>query len=199
MTQKERKQRRIVICVAGMTGCGKSTLAKRLAKKYGLKYLSGGSMLKALAAKMGYKLGERGWWESEAGMKFLQQRTKIHKFDKRVDEELMEWAKRENIVFDSWTMPWLLKENAFKVWLEVSPEERTRRLARRDRISVEEALNVLKEKDAKTKSIYKSLYGFDLGEDLSPFNLILDTTELESDEVFQTLCMAIDRVVLGKS
>jgi len=198
MAQNRRKQK-IVICVAGMTGCGKSTLAKRLAKKYGLKYLSGGGILKALAIKTGFKPGERGWWESEEGMKFLQQRTKNHEFDKRVDEKLMEWAKRGNIVYDSWTMPWLLKGNAFKVWLEVSPEERARRLARRDRLSVEEALSVLKKKDAKTKSIYKSLYGFDLEEDLSPFNLILDTTELESNEVFQTLCMTIDRVVLGKS
>lgn len=198
MTQNKRKQK-IVICVAGMTGCGKSTLAKRLAKKYGLKYLSGGGMLKTLAKKMGYKPDERGWWESEAGMKFLQQRTKNHEFDKKVDEELMEWAKQGNIVFDSWTMPWLLKKNAFKVWLEVTPEERARRLARRDRISVEEALNVLKKKDAKTKSIYKSLYGFNLGEDLSPFDMILDTNELNSDEVFQALCMAINGVVVGKS
>jgi len=96
-------------------------------------------------------------------------------------------------------MPWLLKKNAFKVWLEVTPEERARRLARRNRISVEEALSVLKKKDAKTKSIYKNLYGFDLGEDFSPFDLILDTTELESDEVFQTLCMTINGVVVGKS
>ncbi len=197
MTQNKGKQK-IVICVAGMTGCGKSTLAKRVAKKFGLKYLSGGGMLKVLAVKMGYKPGERGWWESEAGIKFLQQRTKNHEFDKRVDEELMKLAKQGNVVLDSWTMPWLLKENAFKVWLEVSPEERARRLARRDRITVEKALNVLKEKDAKTKSIYKSLYGFDLGEDLSPFDLILDTTELDSDEVFQALSMAINGVVLGK-
>lgn len=198
VTQNKRKQK-IVICVAGMTGCGKSTLAKRLAKKYGLKYLSGGSMLKTLAKKMGYKPDKRGWWESEEGMKFLQQRTKNPEFDKKVDKELMKWAKRGNVVFDSWTMSWLLKKSAFKVWLEVTPEERARRLARRDHISVEEALKVLKEKDAKTKSIYKDLYGFNLGEDLSPFNLILNTTELESDEVFQTLCMVIDRVVLGKA
>ena len=87
MTQKNQK---IVICVAGMTGCGKSTLARRLAKKYGLKYLSGGSILKELATKRGFKPGDRGWWESEEGMKFLQQRTQNHEFDKRVDEELLE-------------------------------------------------------------------------------------------------------------
>ncbi len=198
MAQKERKQRGIVICVTGMSGCGKSTAARRLARKYELRYFSGGDMLKALAVKTGYKPRERGWWETEEGRSFLQQRTRDQEFDKRVDEELMELARRGNVVLDSWTMPWLLEEEAFKVWLEVSPDERARRLARRDRISVKEALRALEEKDGKTKGIYKRLYGFDLGEDFSPFDLILDTNQLKSDEVFQALCMVIDRLVLGK-
>ena len=198
MAQKGRKRRRIVICVAGMSGCGKSTVARRLAKKYGLRYLSGGDMLKALAVKTGYKPRERGWWETEEGRSFLQQRTRDQEFDKRVDEELIKWARRGNVVLDSWTMPWLLKEEAFKVWLEASADERARRLARRNRISVKEALRALEEKDGKTKEIYKRLYGFDLGENFSPFDLVFDTNELESGEVFRALCMVIDRLVLGK-
>jgi cytidylate kinase len=95
-------------------------------------------------------------------------------------------------------MPWLLKEEAFKVWLEVSPDERARRLARRDRISVEEAFRVLGEKDGKTNGIYKRLYGFDLGGDFSPFDVILDANQLESGEVFRVLCMVVDRFVLRK-
>jgi adenylate kinase family enzyme len=41
MVQKEQKRRRIVICVAGLSGCGKSTAARRLAKKYGLSRVRG--------------------------------------------------------------------------------------------------------------------------------------------------------------
>jgi len=198
MAQKGRRRGKIVICVAGMSGCGKSTVARRLAEKYGLRYFSGGDMLKALAIKSGYKPREKGWWETDEGRIFLQQRAKDPEFDKRVDEELMKWAKRGNVVLDSWTMPWLLKREAFKVWLEVSVDERAKRLSRRDRISVEEALRALEEKDGETKRLYKDMYGFDLEEDLSPFDLIFDTTELESDEVFRALCMVVDRLVLGK-
>lgn len=198
MVQKGQKQRRIVICVAGMAGCGKSTVARKLARKYGLRYLSGGNMLKALAVKTGYKAHEKGWWETEEGRSFLQQRMRNYEFDRRVDEELMKWARRGNVVLDSWTMPWLLKDSAFKVWLEASVDERARRLARRDHISFEMALKALKEKDEKTRGIYKELYGFDLGKDFSPFDLILDTSLLESGEVFHALCLVIDRLVLGK-
>jgi len=116
-------------------------------------------------------------------------------FDRRVDEELIKEAKRGNVVLDSWTMPWLLKEG-FKVWLEASPDVRARRVAERDDISLEEAFNALKEKDEKTKAIYKKLYGFDLGEGFSPFNVILNTSELGAEEVFQTLCLVVERLLL---
>lgn len=178
-----------------MAGTGKSTLAKKLAEKYGLKYYSGGDTLKALAIEEGYKPLERGWWESEEGALFLQNRSKDPKFDKAVDEKLLETAQQGNVVLDSWTMPWLLKKG-FKVWLEASSEERVKRIARRDGIGVEEALRALRRKEERTKAIYKQLYGFSLGEDFSPFHLILDTNDLKAEEVFQALCMIIDNIVL---
>ena len=192
-----KQKEKVVICVCGMAGCGKSTVAKRLAEKYGLKYFSGGNALKALALEAGYKPAERGWWETAEGMNFLQQRMEDPKFDRKVDEKLLELAKQGNVVLDSWTMPWLLKEG-FKVWLEASPRVRVKRVAERDDIDVGKALKVLKEKDKRTRVIYKSLYGFDLGKDFSPFNLILSTDTLEVDEVFRAVCLVVDRLVFEK-
>ena len=193
----EKQKEKVVICVCGMTGCGKSTVAKRLAEKYGRRYFSGGNALKALALEAGYKPAEIGWWETAEGMNFLQQRMENPKFDKKVDEKLLELAKQGNAIFDSWTIPWLLKAG-FKVWLEASPQVRAKRIAERDGIDVEKALKVLKEKDKRTRIIYKDLYGFDLGNDFSPFNLILDTNELYVDEVFHAVCLVVDRLVFGK-
>ena len=192
-----KQKEKVVICVCGMAGCGKSTVAKKVAEKYGLRYFSGGNALKALALEAGYKPAERGWWETAEGMKFLQQRMKDPKFDKNVDEKLLELAKQGNVVLDSWTMPWLLKEG-FKVWLEASPHVRAKRVAGRDGISAEKVLKILKEKDKRTKVIYKSLYGFDLGNDFSPFDLVLDTDELDADEVFRAVCLVVDRLVFRK-
>jgi len=191
-------KRNIVLCLAGLTACGKSTAARRLAEKYRLKYVSGGAALKELAIKMGYKAKEKGWWETPAGMRFLEQRLGDPKFDKQIDSQLLEWAKQGNVVLDSWTMPWL-SEKGFKIWLEVSPKERAKRLAHRDGIAVEEASSIIREKDGKTKRIYENLYGFKLGEDYSPFDLILDSESLTSDEVFDTLSLVIDRLVLKRS
>jgi len=191
-------KKNIVICLAGLTACGKSTAARRLAEKYGLKYVSGGTALKEIASKIGYEAKGRGWWETPEGMRFLEQRLRDSKFDKQIDAQLLEWAERGNVVLDSWTMPWLTKKG-FKIWLEVSPTERAKRLAHRDDISVEEAARVIREKDGKTKRIYESLYGFKLGEDYSPFDFVLDSESLTSDEVFDTLSLVIDRLVLKRS
>ena len=65
--------------------------------------------------------------------------------------------------------------------------------------SIEEAINALNEKDARTRQIYKSLYGFDLGHDLSPFNLVLATDDLEPDDIFHAVCLVTDRLVFGDS
>jgi cytidylate kinase len=199
MTRNEKTEsaskKKIVVCISGMAGTGKSTLAKKLAEKYGLGYYSGGDALKALAAEEGYDSSSRGWWESPEGLGFLAKREENLEFDKAVDDKLLEYALQGCVLLDSWTMPWLLK-TGFKIWLIASVEKRAERIAERDNLSVEEALQVLKEKEARTKSIYKKLYGFTLGEDLEPFNFVLDTDNLNAGEVFQTLCMVMDNLIL---
>ena len=191
-----KKGKNNVVCICGMAGSGKSTLAKRLAENYGFKYYSGGDALKAIAVEKGYKPFERGWWESKEGMRFLENRNRDLKFDKMVDKKLLELAEQGNVILDSWTMPWLLNKG-FKIWLEASEEQRAKRIAKRDGISVEEALKALKTKEEKTKAIYRKLYGFSLGEDFTPFHLILDTNNLKAEEVFQILCMIMNNMILA--
>jgi cytidylate kinase len=187
----------IVICISGMAGTGKSTLAKRLAQKYGLKYYSGGDALRALAAEQGYNSSSNGWWESPEGLKFLDKRKTNPSFDKAVDNKLLEFADEGNVLLDSWTMPWLFR-GGFKIWLAASVEKQAQRISGRDNMTIEESLEALKEKEAKTKNIYRELYGFALGEDFSPFDLILDTDNLSADEVFEVLCKVVDNVVIAK-
>jgi cytidylate kinase len=180
-----------------MTASGKSTVARRVAGRYDLRLYSGGDALKALAIEAGYKPLNRGWWESKEGLKFLQQRRDDPDFDTKVDIKLLEYAKKGKVVLDSWTMPWLF-DNGFNIWIDASKEVRVKRLAKRDNLSLSEALRILEEKEETTKQIYKKLYGFSLGEDFSPFELIMDTNKLDADEVFQVVSVVIDRLVFRR-
>ena len=197
-TRRENEAEALVISVCGMAGSGKSTVARKLAEKYHLKFFSGGDALKALALKEGFRPLDCGWWESEEGLHFLKMRRSDHGYDKRVDDELLEIADRGNVVLDSWTMPWLLKKG-FKVWLEASVEKRAERIAQRDKMSLVEALQALGDKESQTKMIYRRLYGFRLGEDFEPFHFVLDTDNLNADEVFHVLCLVIDKTVLSSA
>lgn len=190
--------KKLVICISGMAGTGKSTLSRKLAKKYGLKCYSGGDALKELAKAEGYDVSREGWWESPQGLSFLKERTSDPKFDRAVDEKLLEYASQGNVLLDSWTMPWLLK-GGFKIWLMASLEKRAARVAIRDGISVSEAFEVLEEKEDRTRAIYQKLYGFVLGEDFAPFDLVLDTDNLNADEVFDVLCRVIGNLLVNAS
>jgi len=189
------KEKSIIVCVSGLAGSGKSTLARRLAEEYKLKYFSGGDALMALAAEQGYNVSSRGWWESPEGLAFLRKREENPNLDKAVDDKLLEYARQGDVLLDSWTMPWLLKMG-FRVWLSASLEKRAERVAERDVIALKDAVRILEEKEARTRAIYRRLYGFDLGEDFKPFHLVLDTDKMKAEDVFQTLCLVIDHVVL---
>jgi len=182
--------RRLVICISGLAATGKSTVARKLAKALNIRYVSGGQALKQLAIERGYKPGGEDWWEKPEGLKFLEERSSNPEFDKLVDAKLLELASEGDVVIDSWVMPWLLKDG-YKIWLKASEDERAMRLSKRSGLPVDVAKEILRKRDSESKDIYKRLYGISLESDLSPFDVVLDTTGMNEDEVYKVLLALI--------
>jgi len=182
--------KRIVICISGLAATGKSTLAKRLAESLNLRYVSGGDGLKMLAVERGYRPGGREWWETEDGMRFLEERLRNPEFDKLVDQKLIELAKAGDVVIDSWVLPWLYR-GGFNIWLKAKTEVRAERMARRSGISVEEARSLLEKRDSESIELYKKLYGIEVGRDFEPFHLVLDTSDLDESAVYRIVLQAV--------
>jgi len=182
--------KRIVICISGLAATGKSTLAKRLAGSLNLRYVSGGDGLKMLAVERGYRPGGREWWETEDGMRFLEERMRNPEFDKLVDQKLIELAKAGDVVIDSWVLPWLYR-GGFNIWLKAKTEVRAERMARRSGISVEEARRLLEKRDSESIELYKKLYGIEVGRDFEPFHLVLDTSDLDESAVYRIVLQAV--------
>ncbi|MEM0440258.1 MAG: cytidylate kinase family protein, partial [Candidatus Caldarchaeum sp.] len=178
---------RPVVCLAGFAAVGKSTVGKLLAKKLKLKYVSGGDALKAVAKEMGFKPGGAGWWETPNGVKFLLIRGQDPSFDRKVDKKLLQLCKKGGVVVDSWVMPWLCDKNAFKVWLTADEITRARRMAERSKLSIPKAMKLLKQRDRKSARIYYRLYRIKIGEDFSPFHLIVDTSRMKPVEVAEVI------------
>jgi len=186
-----------VIIVSGLAGSGKSTLAQQIAKKFGMKCVHASGILRELLDKDVDDISEgagknTGWWESKEGREFLENRTKDGKFDRMLDKKLLEIIEQGNVVLDSWTMPWLSKKG-FKIWLDASVEIRAKRVSGRDNNSIKEMEESIRERDEKTAKIYKELYSFNLGKDLTPFDLVLITNKMKKHEVFEKAVEALKK------
>ena len=170
------------IVLSGPPAIGKTTVAKGLADEFNLKYLSGGDILKELASEQGFSSAGNDWWDTEDGMKFLDQRKNNPEFDKKVDEKLIQLFETGNVVITSYTLPWLT-DNGIKIWLDGSVENSAKRMQNRDNMDKNLALDVVKKRYNENKIIYKNLYNFEFGDDLSVFDKIIQTDGLNAEQV----------------
>ena len=172
------------IIISGPPAIGKTTIAKGLAKEFNIEYLSGGDILKELAEQQGFQTVGDDWWDTEEGISFLSQRKQNTEFDKNVDIKLKELFSKGGIVVTSYTLPWLV-DGGVKIWLDGSKENSALRMTIRDNSSKNEALEIVQKRYNENKIIYKELYGFEFGEDLSVFDKIIETDELNVEEVLK--------------
>ena len=172
------------IVVSGPPAIGKTTVAKGLAKEFNLNYLSGGDILKELANEQGFSSSGDDWWDTDDGMKFLNQRKENPEFDKKVDEKLIQLFENGNVVITSYTLPWLI-DSGIKLWLSGTVENSAKRMQNRDKMDESSALEVVTKRFNENKLIYKNLYNFEFGDDLSVFDKIIETDGKNAEQVLE--------------
>jgi len=195
----DSKRRKISVIISGMPSVGKTTAANAIARRYHLKHVAGGDMLKQIELDRGYHLSGPEWWDTPVGMKFLSERKKDPEFDKSVDQKLAEHIRKGDVVMTSYSMPWLAKNDGIKLWFHDSQKNRASRLAGRDSISKSLALAIVKKRDQENKRLYKKLYGISFGDDLSPFHYIVDTNKMSASEVATASCKIVGEYARAKS
>lgn len=179
---------RILIC--GFSASGKSYLVNFVAKKFNYNYVHTSDILNQFANGVSEKKIQidntkrnNGWYEFSG---LDTKRKNNHNLDKKLDKFLVKLVKtKDNLVLDSWTLPYLVKENPkiIKIWLDATEKERAKRLALRDKVTYTHAYKLLKEKDKFSKEHFQKLYGFNLGKDKQVFDIVINTTPLSIKEV----------------
>lgn len=200
------------IVISGWPAVGKTTIAGELAKEFGLTMYNGGDILKMLAREKGYSAdtAKSDWWDTPEAKTFMQERKRDPTFDKRVDKKLEEILKSESAVITSYTLPWLVASGdggnygnddtgdsgrIIKFWLKGSSSSRAKRMANRDGMSVEEAKKIVTLRDNENIKIYKNLYNFTFGEDLSVFDYALNTDLLTLDALIEVAKLIVRRQI----
>ncbi len=174
----------VVIAVSGQPASGKTTIARKLAEYYGLRYISNGMLFRKLAEERGIPF-----------LEFHKLAEQDENIDRQIDSLALEEAKKGNVVIEGHLAGWILKDVAdVKIYLKASLEVRARRLAQREKISLEDAIKEITFREENNRKRYLKIYGIDIN-DLSVFDIVLDTTYLNVDEVLEVLRSYIDRVL----
>ncbi|MEC7707044.1 MAG: cytidylate kinase family protein, partial [Candidatus Thermoplasmatota archaeon] len=74
--------------------------------------------------------------------------------------------------------------NCLRVWISVSDEKRARRIQTREGGELEERLLESKQRQDDDNQRYMELYQIDMS-DMTPYNLVIDSDEIDADEVFR--------------
>lgn len=155
----------MIVTVSGPHGTGKSTYAARLAQALRLRHVSAGSLFRRIAKEKRLSL-------EELGRKALEDPS----IDKLVDERTIAEANKGRVVVDGQLTGWILKDMAdLRVYLTAPEEVRLERIAKRDKLTLQDARLQTEQRESVQRERYLRHYGFQV-EDRSIYQLVLDTS-----------------------
>lgn len=170
-----------IITIAGKPGSGKSSTAKAVAAKLGLKHFSSGDLFRELGKDRGVDVLQAN---KESGV--------VEELDHLVDTKLQQMGETENeMVIDSRTA-WHWIPDSFKVFLDLDLEIAAQRILDEDskhRQSSEEVhdnpkhyADSLQHRMDVERKRYDAIYKID-PYDTANYDLVIDTSKMNLDEV----------------
>ena len=180
--QLEIEKMGLTIAISGLTGSGKSTVGKSVAKSFNLHLKSMGDIFRELAKEKGVPLEEFS-------------KTRNENFDVMLDKKTLELSKKGNVVLIGRLTGWVSGGNAdVKVWVDCDERVRVERVAKREGISVEEAEKKISERDSADAKRYRELYGIDVN-DKNIYDILFDNTTATYEESVTKPVDAIKRLL----
>jgi predicted cytidylate kinase len=163
------------ILLSGLSGTGSTTAAKRIAADLGLRYVYGGEIFRNLAVERGISLED-----------LAESLERNPQAEREIDERLIEAGMTDRILVESRTIGWIFPPEipSVRIWLTCDLEERLRRVQGREH-HPRSAENLLR-REASDNRRYLALYGI-RPDDFSPFDLVIDTTNLPVEDVVERI------------
>lgn len=172
----------VVIVVSGPPGGGKTTQAKKIAKHFSLRYHSAGMIFREIAKSRGLSLEE---------LSIIA--AKDPSIDIEIDRRTYEEALRGNVVLDGHLTAWIVSDIAdIKIYVTAPLHTRIKRIAERDKIDLGKAMRETIIREYIQKKRFVEYYGIDI-DDLSIFDLIINTENIDVSETFEVIKKLIEK------
>ena len=164
------------VTVSGHPGSGTSTLVRGLMERFGWTSLNGGDVFREEAKRRGMTLGDFG--------ELCKNELDV---DRSLDELLrqrMQGPDAANIVESRLAGWWAhrLELPCLRIWLDVSDEERARRVSEREGLALQDALEANRARAAVDGERFMLLYNL-VPEDPEPYTHVLDATTLNATQI----------------
>lgn len=179
----------MIITLGWKAGAGKWTLSKRLAEYLQYEVIGIWQIKRELAKEMGITIVEfdKIGWENP---------DKAQEFDLKFEEYQKSLDPTSKIILDG-RMAFWCQPDAFKIFLDVDDKVGAERVFSHQREtdaswSLEEVKQTNYERNEWARQTYITLYNVDMY-DLSHYDLVIDTTGLTPDEVFEYVIKGFEK------
>lgn len=173
----------VSIAISGPHGAGKTTAAKALAKRFGLKYISAGEVFRRMAEERGMTIDD------------LSRHAESHpEIDRKIDLRTADASRGDDVVIDARLAGWMAKGADIKILLTSPLEVRVKRIAERERRRNEDVLVETKRRERSEARRFKRFYSIDVN-DHSVFDLVLNTESFSSGQMTELLGLVVSFLI----
>lgn len=174
----------LTITISGSPGSGKTTVAKLLAEKFGLKYVYSGKIFREMADKHKMSLEEFG--------AYCEKHKEV---DKQLDDYQLEVLTKGNVIAEGRIAGWIAHKNnisSVKVLLQADLETRSKRIVTREEGDVQKRKNEILKREKSEAKRYKNYYNIDL-DDTSIYDLVVDSSNKTPEEIVDLIIKKINQ------
>ena len=177
----------VKLTVSGHPGSGTSTLVHGLMERNGWTSLNGGDVFREEAKRRGMSLGDFG--------ELCKRELDV---DRSLDDLLkqrMQGPDEADIVESRLAGWWAYRLDlpCLRIWLDVSDEERARRVAHREGLSMENALQANRQRSAVDGERFRMLYDI-VPEDPEPYTHVIDATSLNASQILEHVVALLEAI-----